>query len=85
MHGPVRSASYHHYIRGEHADLQSSAGRSTQAEIAVDARLYNRPTLRLGNGTPSSRDALPKVQFIDEVSPPGKAKGPAKSRKNRRE
>jgi len=48
---PVRSASYHHYIRGEHADLQSSAGRSAQAEIPVDARLYNRPTLRLGNGT----------------------------------
>jgi hypothetical protein len=85
MHGPVRSASYHRYIRGEHADLQSNAGRSTQAEIPVDARLYNRPTLQLGNGTASSRDMLQKVQFIDEVSPPGKAKGPAKSRKNRRE
>ena len=84
MHGPVRSASYHHYIRGEHADLQSNAGRSTQAEIPVDARLYNRPTLQLGNGTASSRDTLQKVQFIDEGCPPGKAKGPAKSRKNRR-
>jgi hypothetical protein len=85
MHGPVRSASYHRYIRGERPDPRSSAGRSAQAEIPVDARLYNRPTLRLGNGTPSSRDALPKVQFIDEGCPPGKATGPAKSRKNRRE
>ena len=85
MHGPVRSASYHHYIRGEHADLQSSAGRSAQAEIPVDARLYNRPTLRLGNGTASSRDALPKAQFIDEGCPPGKAKGPVKSAKSHRE
>jgi 8-oxo-dGTP pyrophosphatase MutT (NUDIX family) len=85
IHGPVRSASYHRYIRGEHADRLSNAGRSTQAEIAIDARLYNRPTLRLGNGTASSRDTLQKMQCIDEVSPPGKAKGPAKSRKNRRE
>jgi 8-oxo-dGTP pyrophosphatase MutT (NUDIX family) len=85
MHGSVRSASYHHYIRSEHPDLQSSAGRSTQAEIPVDVRLYNRPILRLGNGTASSRDALQKVQFIDEGCPPGKATGPAKSRKNRRE
>jgi 8-oxo-dGTP pyrophosphatase MutT (NUDIX family) len=85
LHGLVWSASYARYIRRERPDLRSSAGRSAQAEIPVDARLYNRPTLRLGSGTASSRDTLQKVQFIDEICPSSRAKAPAKSAKNRRE
>ncbi|HYW38548.1 MAG TPA: NUDIX domain-containing protein [Terriglobales bacterium] len=85
VHGLVWSACYPRYIRREHPDLRSSAGRSVQAEIPVDARLHKRPTLRLGSGTASSRDTLQKVQFIDEICPTSRAKAPAKSAKNRRE
>jgi 8-oxo-dGTP pyrophosphatase MutT (NUDIX family) len=89
------SASYARYIRREDPELRSSAGRSAQPEIPVDARLYqalrsspplgsNRPTLRLGNGTASLPDTLQKVQLIDEVRPASSAKALTKSAKNRR-
>ncbi len=92
VHDLAWSASYARYIRREHPDLRSSAGRSAQPEIPVDARLYqalrsgspfgsNRPTLRLGNG--SSPDTLQKVQLIDEARPARSAKAPTKSAKNR--
>ncbi len=83
MHGPVWSGWYSRFIRRERPGLRSSGGRSTQAEIPVDARLYNRPTLRLGNGNVSSRDTHQKVQFIDEVCPASRAKVSAKSTKSR--
>ncbi|HEY6303820.1 MAG TPA: NUDIX domain-containing protein [Terriglobales bacterium] len=80
VHDLAWSASYARYIRREHPDSPSLAGRSS-AGLPLGP---NRPTLRLGNGTASSPDTLQKVQFIDGVRSSGRTSAPGKSAKNRR-
>jgi 8-oxo-dGTP pyrophosphatase MutT (NUDIX family) len=82
VHGLAWSASYARYIRREHPDL-SAAGRSLSPPLG-SLLGSSRPTLRLGNGTDSSPDALQKVQFIDGIRSTRRTKAPAKSARNRR-
>jgi 8-oxo-dGTP pyrophosphatase MutT (NUDIX family) len=85
VHGLVWPASYAGYIRREHPDLPSLAGRSSVGRSFAGLPLGpNRPPLRLGNGTASSPDMLQKVQFIDGVRSSSRTNAPSKSAKNRR-
>ena len=81
----VWSASYARYIRREHPELPSPAGRSSLGRSFAGLPLgTGRPALRLGNGTASSPDTLQEVQFIDGVRSSSRSNAPSKSGKKRR-